>query len=220
MGDFYSAVFFDMDGLFVDSEPQWLQAETELLAEFDYAWTTEDQNFCLGGPLTRVGQYMYEKSGQKESPEFFTSSVIDRMVVKLSAGAPVLPGALELVQELKQKNIPTALVSASPRVLVDAVLRGIPEQTFMFSLSADDVKNPKPDPEAYLKAAHQLGIKIENCLILEDSPTGVKAATASGAFVIAVPHFVRIDPKNRLRVVDSISELNYSNLQTSYARDK
>jgi len=220
MGDFYSAVFFDMDGLFVDSEPQWLQAETELLAEFDYDWTTEDQNFCLGGPLTRVGQYMYEKSGQKESPEFFTSSVIDRMVVKLSAGAPVLPGALELVQELKQKNIPTALVSASPRVLVDAVLRSIPEQTFMFSLSADDVKNPKPDPEAYLKAARQLGIEIENCLILEDSPTGVKAATASGAFVIAVPHFVRIDPKNRLRVVDSISELNYSNLQTSYARDK
>jgi HAD superfamily hydrolase (TIGR01509 family) len=220
MGDFYSAVFFDMDGLFVDSEPQWLQAETELLAEFDYDWTTEDQNFCLGGPLTRVGQYMYEKSGQKESPEFFTCSVVDRMVVKLSAGAPVLPGALELVQELKQKNIPTALVSASPRVLVDAVLRSIPEQTFMFSLSADDVKNPKPDPEAYLKAAHQLGIEIENCLILEDSPTGVKAATASGAFVIAVPHFVRIDPKNRLRVVDSISELNYSNLQTSYARDK
>jgi HAD superfamily hydrolase (TIGR01509 family) len=220
MGDFYSAVFFDMDGLFVDSEPQWLQAETELLAEFDYDWTTEDQNFCLGGPLTRVGQYMYEKSGQKESPEFFTSSVIDRMVVKLSAGAPVLPGALELVQELKQKNIPTALVSASPRVLVDAVLRSIPEQTFMFSLSADDVKNPKPDPEAYLKAAHQLGIEIENCLILEDSPTGVKAATASGAFVIAVPHFVRIEPKNRLRVVDSMSELNYSNLQTSYARDK
>lgn len=220
MRDFYSAVFFDMDGLFVDSEPQWLLAETELMAEFGYDWTTDDQNYCLGGPLTRVGQYMYEKSGQKESPEFFTRSVIDRMVLKLSAGAPVLPGALELIQELQLNNVPTALVSASPRVLVDAVLKSIPEGTFLFSLSADDVKNPKPDPEAYLKAAQQLDIDIENCLILEDSPTGVKAATASGAFVIAVPHFVQIEPRNRLRVVNSITELNFKNLKFSYAQGK
>lgn len=209
-----------MDGLFVDSEPQWLLAETELMAEFDYEWTTNDQNYCLGGPLTRVGQYMFEKSGQRESPNFFTSSVIDRMVPKLSAGAPVLPGALELVRELKLNNVPTALVSASPRVLVDAVLKGVPEETFLFSLSADDVKNPKPDPEAYLKAAHQLEVEIENCLILEDSPTGVKAATASGAFVIAVPHFVHIEPKNRLEVINSLTELNFLNLKSSYVQDK
>jgi HAD superfamily hydrolase (TIGR01509 family) len=132
----------------------------------------------------------------------------------------VLPGALELIQELQLNNVPTALVSASPRVLVDAVLKSIPEGTFLFSLSADDVKNPKPDPEAYLKAAQQLDIDIENCLILEDSPTGVKAATASGAFVIAVPHFVQIEPRNRLRVVNSITELNFKNLKFSYAQGK
>ena len=105
-------------------------------------------------------------------------------------------------------------------MLVDAVLKSIPEETFLFSLSADDVKNPKPDPEAYLKAAQQLDIEIENCLILEDSPTGVKAATASGAFVIAVPHFVQIEPRNRLRVVNSITELNFLNLKSSYVQGK
>ena len=105
MKDFYSAVFFDMDGLFVDSEPQWLIAETELMAEYGYKWTSNDQNYCLGGPLTRVGQYMYEKSGLVKSPEFFTSSVIQIMSVKLSAGAPVLPGALELLSDLKKNNI-------------------------------------------------------------------------------------------------------------------
>ena len=220
MTDFYSAVFFDMDGLLVDSEPQWLIAETELMADFEYRWTTADQNYCLGGPLTRVGQYMFEKSGKKESPEFFTRSVVERMTQKLSAGAPVLPGALELLQELKNSAIPTALVSASPRVLVDAVLNSLENHTFEFSISADDVKNTKPDPEAYLKAADILGVDISNCLILEDSPTGVKAATSSGASVIAVPHFVEIESKERLRVISSLTELNFKNLHSSYAQDK
>ncbi len=220
MSDFYSAVFFDMDGLFVDSEPQWLLAETELMADYGYEWTSVDQNYCLGGPLTRVGKYMFDKSGNAESPEFFTRSIIEKMAVKLSAGAPVMPGALDLLEDLYENNIPTALVSASPRVLVDSVLKSVPTHTFSFSLSADDVTNSKPDPEAYLKAADNLKVSIENCLILEDSPTGVKAATSSGAFTIAVPHFIDITQKDRLRVVSSLTELSFENLRISYGQGK
>ena len=220
MSDFYSAVFFDMDGLFVDSEPQWLLAETELMADYGYEWTSVDQNYCLGGPLTRVGKYMFDKSGNAESPEFFTRSIIEKMAVKLSAGAPVMPGALDLLKDLYENNIPTALVSASPRVLVDSVLKSVPTHTFSFSLSADDVTNSKPDPEAYLKAADNLKVSIENCLILEDSPTGVKAATSSGAFTIAVPHFIEITQKDRLRVISSLTELSFENLRISYGQGK
>jgi HAD superfamily hydrolase (TIGR01509 family) len=220
MNDFYSAVFFDMDGLFVDSEPQWLIAETELMAEYGYEWTSIDQKYCLGGPLTRVGKYMFDKSGEIESPEFFTHSIIERMAVKLSAGAPVLPGALELLKDLHMNNIPTALVSASPRVLVDSVLKSVSEHTFRFSLSADDVTNPKPDPEAYLKAAEKFEVNIGNCLIFEDSPTGVRAASSSGAFTIAVPHFVDIEPQDRLRVISSLSELTYEKLRINYVQGK
>ena len=220
MSDFYSAVFFDMDGLFVDSEPQWLLAETELMADYGYEWTSVDQNYCLGGPLTRVGKYMFDKSGNAESPEFFSRSIIEKMAVKLSAGAPVMPGALDLLKDLYENNIPTALVSASPRVLVDSVLKSVPTHTFSFSLSADDVTNSKPDPEAYLKAADNLKVSIENCLILEDSPTGVKAATSSGAFTIAVPHFIDIAQKDRLRVISSLTELSFENLRISYGQGK
>ena len=220
MSDFYSAVFFDMDGLFVDSEPQWLLAETELMADYGYEWTSVDQNYCLGGPLTRVGKYMFDKSGNAESPEFFTRSIIEKMAAKLSDGAPVMPGALDLLKDLYENNIPTALVSASPRVLVDSVLKSVPTHTFSFSLSADDVTNSKPDPEAYLKAADNLKVSIENCLILEDSPTGVKAATSSGAFTIAVPHFIDITQKDRLRVISSLSELSFENLRISYGQGK
>ena len=220
MSDFYSAVFFDMDGLFVNSEPQWLIAETELMAEYGYEWTSIDQNYCLGGPLTRVGKYMFDKSGEVETPEFFTRSIIDRMAIKLSAGAPVLPGALELLKDLHANKVPTALVSASPRVLVDSVLNSLSEHTFSFSLSSDDVTNPKPDPEAYLKAAEKFQANIKNCLIFEDSPTGVKAATSSGAFTIAVPHFVEIEPRERLGVISSLSQVSYEKLRINYVQGK
>ena len=220
MANFYSAVFFDMDGLFVDSEPLWLQAETELMADFGYQWRQEDQNYCLGGPLSKVGQYMFDKVKTDKSPEYFTDAVISLMTKKLSSGAPVMPGALELLEDLKQNKIPTALVSASPRVLVDAVLQSVPQHSFSFSISADDVENPKPNPEAYLKAAEKFAVQIRECLILEDSPNGVKAAIASGANAIAVPHFVEILPRERLRVIKSLKELSYANLQISYEQDR
>jgi beta-phosphoglucomutase-like phosphatase (HAD superfamily) len=100
------------------------------------------------------------------------------------------------------------------------VLKSVPTHTFSFSLSADDVTNSKPDPEAYLKAADNLKVSIENCLILEDSPTGVKAATSSGAFTIAVPHFIDITQKDRLRVISSLTELSFENLRISYGQGK
>ena len=217
---FYSAVFFDMDGLFVDSEPLWLEAETELMADYGYRWTSQDQHHCLGGPLKRVGQYMYERANRKESAEFFTESVISLMEKKLQTGAPLMSGALELLVDLSAHGVQTALVSASPRILVDAVLKGIPSHTFIFSLSADDVTNPKPDPEAYLKAAKTFSVPIADCLIFEDSPTGVKAATSSGAFTIAVPHFVKIEPREKLWVISSLEELSFDSLQLSYVQDK
>ena len=67
----FDAVLWDMDGTLVDSEPFWLQSEKDLMAEFDYTWTDEDQRHCLGGPLLRVGKYMYELAGHRQSPEYF-----------------------------------------------------------------------------------------------------------------------------------------------------
>ena len=75
LNSFFDAVFFDMDGLMVDSEPQWLISETQLTGEYGYEWTSQDQVACLGGPLTRVGEYMYEKCKRAQSPEFFPEGV-------------------------------------------------------------------------------------------------------------------------------------------------
>jgi len=212
MSDFFEAVFFDMDGLMVDSEPEWLQSEIEVTAAFGYSWLEEDQVASLGGPLTKVGQYMFDKCGQQESPEFFTQTLIDTQVARMRGNTPTMPGAIELVRELQLHGVKTALVSASPRNIVDAVLDNLGHDLFPFSISSDDVAVTKPDPECYLKAASMSGSEISNCLVFEDSITGMTAAKASGAYLIAVPHLVSVADSERVRVIKSLEHLSHAKL--------
>ena len=212
MSNFFEAVFFDMDGLMVDSEPEWFQSEVEVTSPFGYTWLEVDQIACLGGPLSKVGQYMFEKCGQQRSPEYFTQALIDTQVARMRGNTPTMPGAMELVRELQSHGIKTALVSASPRNIVDAVLNNVGHDLFPFSISADDVQKTKPDPEGYLKAASMSGSEITNCLVFEDSLTGMNAAIASGAYLIGVPHLVTIEESERIRVIKSLEQISYTKL--------
>lgn len=210
---FFDAVFFDMDGLMVDSEPEWFQSEIEVTKPFGYTWLESDQIACLGGPLSRVGQYMYDKCGRVESPSFFTQELIRVQAEKMRGNTPTMPGAVELVRNLQSHGVKTALVSASPRNIVDAVLDNLGHDLFPFSISSDDVVNTKPQPDCYLKAAAISQSKITNCLVFEDSLTGMSAATASGAYLIAVPHLVSIEESARVRVIKSLKQLDFEKLQ-------
>lgn len=210
---FFDAVFFDMDGLMVDSEPEWFQSEIEVTKPFSYTWLESDQIACLGGPLSRVGQYMYDKCGQVESPSFFTEELIRVQAEKMRGNTPTMPGAVELVRNLQSHGVKTALVSASPRNIVDAVLDNLGHDLFPFSISSDDVVNKKPQPDCYLKAAAISQSEIKNCLVFEDSLTGMNAATASGAYLIAVPHLVSIEESSRVRVIKSLKQLDFQKLQ-------
>mgnify|MGYP006274603863 CR=1 FL=1 len=205
-----------MDGLTINSEPQWLEAEIELTAPYGYQWGREDQAFCLGGPLSKVGQYMSEVTGGSQDGESFRLAIIDLMIAKVSTKAEFMPGAKDLINNLSIIGTPLALVSASPRGIVDAALKHLQPIPFKATISSDDVKFTKPDPEGYLKAAQLLGVNIRNCLILEDSATGVTAARASGAKVIAVPHLVRIESDFQTKVIKSLEELSVDVLREFY----
>ena len=205
----FEAIFFDMDGTLVDTEPYWLAAETELMERYGYTWTLDDQKNCLGGPLPRVGQYMVERAG-RESPEFFVDELIRGVSINFSRGLTFMPGALELLNEIRDHEIALALVSASPRILVDEALRLLGDKYFDLSISSNEVKKSKPDPEPYLSAAAQLGVDIKNCLILEDSRTGIASAQASGAWVLAIPHIVSIEPDSRTIIVESLVDFSLS----------
>ena len=214
---FFDAVFFDMDGLMVDSEPEWYKSETEVTAKFGYDWSEEDQIACLGGPLTRVGKYMHDKCKGAETPEYFTQTLIDTQALKMRGNTPTMPGALELVRELQSQGVKTGLVSASPRNIVDAVLDNLGHDLFPFSISSDDVERTKPNPDCYLKAAVMTDSDIQNCLVFEDSLTGMQAATSSGAYLIAVPHLVSIDESAKVRVISSLKQVSFAKLQNLFS---
>jgi len=217
LSTFFDAVFFDMDGLLVDSEPEWFQSEIEVTRPFGYTWTEEDQVACLGGPLSRVGKYMHDKCDGAQTPESFTQALIDTQAQKMRGNTPTMPGALSLVQELQANGIKTGLVSASPRNIVNAVLDNLGHDLFPFSISSDDVENTKPHPDCYLKAATMTDSNIHNCLVFEDSLTGMKAATSSGAYLIAVPHLVTIEESSKVRVIASLEQLNFGKLRQLFS---
>ena len=200
--DFYSAVFFDMDGLLVDSEPLWLISETQMMAEYGYQW-------LMSGLI-----------GGKRDGHSLMTEIIDRMVEKFKGDLPFMPGAIALITDLRAHGIPLTLVSASPRSLVDAALGNFKENPFVISISSNDVKVSKPDPEGYLLAAASGGHDISNSLVLEDSLTGVTAAKASGAWVLAVPHLVPIEKSGRVDVTDSLTNWSYEKLAIKYAQDR
>jgi HAD superfamily hydrolase (TIGR01509 family) len=205
-----------MDGLLVDSEPEWLKSESEITAAYGYQWTSQDQVACLGGPLSRVGQYMHDKCNQAETPDFFTNKLVEVQSEKMRSHTPFMPGAYELVKDLQKNGVKTGLVSASPRIIVDAVLDNVGAELFPFSISSDDVERTKPHPDAYLKAAQLTNSAIGNCLVFEDSLTGVGAATSSGAWLVAVPHLVHVDESERVRVIKSLEQLNFTKVQELY----
>jgi HAD superfamily hydrolase (TIGR01509 family) len=198
---------FDMDGLLVDSEPLWLEAETAVMARLGADWTPADQVQLLGGSLDRTVRYLLGKARRPVSPgqvaEWLMSGVTDLV---RDHGVPVRPGARELLAEVAAAGLPHALVTSSEREFMDAVLArtGL---SFDALVCADDVSVTKPDPEPYLLAAKLLGADPARSIALEDSPNGVASAEAAGCRVIAVPSLVPIEPAPGRTVVRSLLDL-------------
>ena len=208
----FEAILFDMDGLFIDSEPDWHAAETEMMRSYGYNWQPSDQLQCLGGPLSRVTEYMSNCLNGKVEPEVLAKVIIDEMQRRLGSATSYMPGSIEFSKMIWQAQIPQALVSASPRTLVDAVISNLSQNYFKETVAAGDIARTKPFPDPYLHAAKLLGVDISNCLIFEDSQTGITAATASGAFVVAIPHFIEVAESERLKRKDSFLGLTLQDL--------
>jgi HAD superfamily hydrolase (TIGR01509 family) len=203
----FSAAFFDMDGLFLDSEPQWHQSQQEICARYSYSWDDDDQRICIGGPLSRVGDYISDICAHDMTGPQVVAELTEMMLVKLSTKAILMPGAYDAVERFRQV-MPVALVSASPRILMDAALTTLPEKFFQFSISADDVTRTKPFPDPYLEAAKRMGVSTQSCVVFEDSLTGIASAKSAGCAVVAVPHYVEVALAPRVRVVTSLNEVS------------
>lgn len=208
----FSAAFFDMDGLFLDSEPQWHLSQQEICARYSYSWDDDDQRICIGGPLSRVGDYISDICAHDMTGPEVVQELTEMMLVKLSTKAILMPGALDAVERVR-KVMPVALVSASPRILMDAALTTLPANFFQFSISADDVVRTKPFPDPYIEAAKRMGVTTSSCVVFEDSLTGIASAKSAGCAVVAVPHYVEVALAPKVRVVTSLEDVSLEFLE-------
>jgi HAD superfamily hydrolase (TIGR01509 family) len=201
------AVLFDMDGLLIDSEPLWLEAETAVMARLGADWTTADQAQLLGGSLKRTVRYLMSKAARPASPELVAEWLMSGVgdLVR-ERGVPLRPGAAGLLDEVAAAGLPHALVTSSERRFMDAVLARTGLR-FDVLVCANDVAMTKPDPEPYLLAAKLLEADPARCVALEDSPNGVASAESAGCQVIAVPSLVPIEPGPGRAVVRSLADL-------------
>lgn len=202
-----------MDGLLVDSEPLWTIAEEGLAAELGGTWSEDIKAQVVGTRLDVAVPRILGYYGRPPEDAPRAAEWLLRRVVELFAGpVTVLPGVRELLGAVRAEGVPSALVSSSYRVLVDAVLRH--DFPFDLTIAGDEVARGKPDPEPYLTAASRLGVDPARCVVLEDSGAGVASGLAAGCAVVAVPSVagVRVAAGPRTLVRSSLVGLTTSDL--------
>jgi HAD superfamily hydrolase (TIGR01509 family) len=200
-----AAILWDMDGTLIDTEPHWIESEIQLCAEHGVTWTHEDGLGLVGNPLSISSQAL-----QARGVNLSIDEIIDYLLVFVEARVrehmPWNPDARRLLDWAIAQDIPCALVTMSYRFLAKALTDAEPH--FSLIVAGEDVTNGKPHPEPYLMAAERLGVPIERCLAIEDSPSGIRSAAASGARAVGVRRITPLDPipgLSRVRSLDSLT---------------
>jgi len=203
-----AAVLFDMDGILVDSEPVWYVVEGDLVRRMGGEWGRHHQAKCIGGTVDATCRYILELTGSGWTTEQVQAEIMAGMVEHFTTELPVIAGALELVDAVRARGVPTALVSSSYRVLVDAALVRLGADRFDVSIAGDEVAEGKPHPEPYLSAAEHLGVAAEKCVVVEDALHGVRSAEAAGCAVVVVPSVAAIEPSPGRRFAVSVAGID------------
>lgn len=199
-------MLWDLDGTMIDSEPIWWEVERELFAENGGVWTQELAESLVGHNLTDSAKHLIARFDPNDlDPDELVADMVMRVERHFRAGVIWQPGVLRLLTELTEAGIPMAIVTASYRTLVEALLTHLPDADFKAIVSGDDVVHGKPHPEPYLTAAAKIGVDPRDCVAIEDSLAGAASAQSAGCYVLAVPHVVSPPPAPRRTVVASLA---------------
>lgn len=213
-GSALQAVLLDMDGTLVDTEGFWWDVEVEVFAALGHTLDEAWRHVVVGGPMTRSAGFLIEATGAAITLAELSVLLNEGFEDRIDRALPLMPGAARLLAELFTHEIPTALVSASHRRIIDRVLASLGPHHFALSVAGDEVARTKPHPDPYLLAASRLGADPARCAVVEDTATGVAAAEAAGCRVIAVPSIAPIAPAPRRTVVSSLEEVDLPFLQS------
>ena len=191
------AVIYDLDGLLIDSEPCWEQAEMEVLRSVGVPLTPERCHETTGLRLDEAVAYWaacHPWTGV--SHEDVVRRILQRVLALLAERAPLKPGVRNSLAVVHRAGLRVAVASSSPLALIEGALQRVGLRSeFEQVVSAEDERFGKPHPGVYLTTAARLGVAPRNCVALEDSVNGVYAAIAAGMRCVAVPERWPVDPR-------------------------
>jgi HAD superfamily hydrolase (TIGR01509 family) len=204
-----AAVLFDMDGTLVDSEKVWDVGLSELAARYGGGLSAAARASMVGTSMVESMAILHADIGQPwRDPADSVTWLEARVVDLFGAGLVWRPGARELLAQVRAAGVPTALVTATRRHLVEVALGTIGAHNFDAVVCGDEVDETKPHPTPYRTAASLLGTEPARCVAIEDSPTGIASARAAGCVVVAVPCEVVLSDVDGVTVVDSLADLD------------
>lgn len=185
----FNAIIFDMDGLLVDSETVWAEAELRLLGARGKTYDdTHPRDELIGLRIDEFLDKLCATFNIDESPKSLYDELVEDMLQLIPERVMTKPGAPEMLEYLQLRNIPCAIASSSPQSIIEAVVAAQGwGDVLPVRVSAEAVARGKPAPDVYLEAARRLGVSPARALALEDSPNGARAAVAAGMTCYAVP---------------------------------
>jgi sugar-phosphatase len=185
----YAASIFDMDGLLIDSEILWHEAEIEILGDLGVPLSRDSCRGTKGMFVAEVTEYWHARyPWAGPTPAEVAVTIVDRVIALLLAKGELKPGAEHAIALCARRGLPLAVASSSQYRLIDTALAhfGL-RHHFALIHSAEDEKWGKPHPAVFLTTAARLGAAPRRCLVWEDAPAGVLAAKAASMACIAVP---------------------------------
>ncbi|GGA70437.1 2-deoxyglucose-6-phosphate phosphatase [Neiella marina] len=182
------AIIFDMDGVIIDSEPFWQQAEVEVFQRYGVPVSADMTLQTMGLRIDLVVDYWFKQYRCDTPKQVLVDEMLARVNQLVSQQGQALPGFHALLQLIKEQGITVGLATSSPLSMADNVIErlGI-EGQFDAVNSAEILPYGKPHPQVYLDCAAALGVDPLDCLAIEDSVTGLTAAKAARMTAIAVP---------------------------------
>ena len=185
----FKAVIFDMDGVLVDSEPAYWKAEEELAREYDKEVSVETLLKMMGRPAIESMKIFANDLGLKDSPDILYKKRDEKYIKIIETELKPMDGVIEVLKGLKSNGLKTAVATAACKELLNIQLSKIGIlNNFDFLLSGNDIKDGKPHPEIYLKTVSLFGLKPDECVVVEDSPSGIEAGIKAGCFTVAFPN--------------------------------
>lgn len=199
------AIIFDMDGVLVDSEPFHIEIEKRQFILNQISVSDEEHHEYMG----IASDVMWKKIAVRHTLQLPVEELIEqsrtesfRYFSELDE-IPVMPGLIDLLEKLRIKKYPLAVASSSFPEIIDLILEKTDlKKYFQVVVSSQEAGKSKPEPDVFLLAARKLGIKPENCLVIEDSANGIKAAHAAEMSCVAFQG-PGADPQNQ-KEADSI----------------